>query len=114
MITLYADKNMGKKFRDRIKQRRQELGLSLRKVCETVKNEDGKPISVSYLNDIEQGHRKPPSASIVAQLATALDLPKDELLDLADKPDPEIEEAMKNPETRKQIAELYRKYVKGN
>lgn len=94
-ITLYANKDMGHNpFAQKIKKQRQDLGLSLRKVCEDVKNEDGKAISVSYLNDIEQGHRNPPSGKIIVRLAKALNLDDQELLSLAGKADPVIEDAV--------------------
>ena len=92
MITLYAYKDMSHEFGNKIKKQRLHLGLSLRKVCESVCNEEGKPISVSYLNDIEQGYRKPPTGKIVVQLATILKIDPQELLNLAGKVDPVIED----------------------
>ncbi len=90
---------------NKIKQKRRELKLSLFKVCEKVINEETKkPISVSYLNDIEQGYRLKPAGSIVVQIADALGLNRDELLGLADKADPELEKGLKNPK----LAELFR------
>ncbi|MDD5109412.1 MAG: helix-turn-helix transcriptional regulator [Candidatus Omnitrophica bacterium] len=83
---------MGNEFGNKIKKKRIHLELSLRKVCESVCNEDGKPISVSYLNDIEQGYRKPPTGKIVIQLATTLKIDPQELLNLAGKADPIIED----------------------
>jgi transcriptional regulator with XRE-family HTH domain len=85
---------MSNEFARKIKQQRQHLDLSLRKVCEAVRNEEGKPISVSYLNDIEQGYRKPPGGKIVVQLAEVLKLDPQELLNLAGKVDPAIEDAV--------------------
>jgi len=85
---------MGTAFGRRIKDQRNHLDLSLRKVCEAVLNEDGKRISVSYLNDIEQGHRNPPGGKIIVQLAGVLQLDVHELLNLAGKVDPMIEEVM--------------------
>jgi transcriptional regulator with XRE-family HTH domain len=94
-LTLYAYDYMGHNpFAQKIKKQRQDLGLSLRKVCEDVLNEDGKKISVSYLNDIEQGHRNPPSGKIIIQLAKVLNLDAPELLSLAGKADPVIEDAI--------------------
>lgn len=97
---------MQNEFGKKIKKKRLHLGLSLKRVCESVNNEDGKPISVSYLNDIEQGYRNPPSGHIVVQLAKKLELNSQDLLNLAGKVDPLIEEAAsKKPE----MALLYRK-----
>ncbi|MHB8155075.1 MAG: helix-turn-helix domain-containing protein [Candidatus Omnitrophota bacterium] len=85
---------MNNEFGNKIKKQRLHLELSLRKVCESVCNEDGKPISVSYLNDIEQGYRKPPTGKIVIQLATILKIDPQELLNLAGKVDPVIEDTV--------------------
>lgn len=85
---------MENEFGSCIKKRRLQLELSLRKVCEVVRNEDGKPISVSYLNDIEQGRRNPPSGKIVVQLAEVLQLDCQNLLNLSGKVNPAIEDAV--------------------
>jgi len=100
---------MGSAFGRRIKQRRRELDRSLRKVCQDVLNEDGKPISVSYLNDIEQGYRNPPNGKIIVQLAKALQLDEQALLGLAGRPDPLIEEAMSKD---RRVGMLFRKIAK--
>ncbi len=97
---------MGSTFSRRIKQRRRELGLSLRRVCQDVRGEENKPISVSYLNDIEQGYRKPPSGRIVTQIAKVLQLDEHELLTLAGKPDPIIEEAASK---NQRVGKLFRR-----
>ena len=97
---------MVNEFGKKIKEKRLQVGASLRKVCESVLNEDGKPISVSYLNDIEQGYRNPPGGRIIVQLAEKLGLNAHDLLNLAGKVDPLIEDmASKEPE----IAVLYRR-----
>jgi transcriptional regulator with XRE-family HTH domain len=93
-------------FGKKIKEQRLRLGLSLRKVCESVLNEDGKSISVSYLNDIEQGHRKPPGGRIIIQLAEVLKLNSQELLNLAGKVDPFIEDAVSK---EAEVAVLFRR-----
>ena len=93
-ITLYANGDMGNEFGSKIKKQRLHLELSLRKVCEVVCNEDGKHISVSYLNDIEQGYRNPPNGKIIVQLAEILKLNPQELLNLAGKVDPVIEDVV--------------------
>ncbi len=95
---------MGKDFGSLIKIKRLEKSLSLKKLCLQVKREDGQPISVSYLNDIEQGRRNPPEGLIVVQIAEALGLDKDELLKLAGKPAPDLEKAIRNPK----MAALFR------
>lgn len=85
---------MRNEFGSKIKAKRLQLGLSLRKVCAVVNNDEGNPISVSYLNDIEQERRKPPSGKIVVQLAEVLGLGSQDLLNLAGKVNPAIEEAV--------------------
>jgi len=85
---------MENEFGSKIKKKRLQLELSLRKVCEVVRNEKGDAISVSYLNDIEQGRRNPPSGKIVVQLAVVLKLDPHDLLNLAGKVNPAIEDAV--------------------
>lgn len=95
-----------KKLGEIIKAQRKQLGLSLKKVCEGVINDETKkPISVSYLNDIEQGYRLKPSGSILVQIADVLKLDKDLLLGIADQADPALEKDLKNPE----LVALFRK-----
>ena len=98
---------MAAKFGSYIKKIRTDKGLSLRKICDLVKNDKGKTISVSYLNDIEQGYRNPPGGSIVVQIAKALGEEKEMLLKLAGKPDPELEKAIRDPK----MAMLFRKVL---
>ena len=76
----------------------------MKKVCLEVKREDGQPISVSYLNDIEQGRRNPPEGYIVVQLAKVLGLDEDKLLGMAGKPAPDLEDEIRNPK----MAALFR------
>ena len=99
-----------KTFGQTIKGKRKSLGLSLRQVREKVFNDKGGAISVSYLNDIEQERRNPPSGSIIVQLAKVLDINKYELLMMADKVDPELEQYMNIPEH----VELFRKIIGRN
>ncbi len=82
---------MANQFGTKRKKRRLELDLSLRKVRERVLNDRGEKISVSYRNDTEQGYRNPPNGKIVVQLAKALDLDEQELLNVAGKVHPIIE-----------------------
>jgi len=96
---------MSNEFGKKIKQERLNLDLSLRKVCEAVVGDKGKPISVSYLNDIEQGYRNPPDNKIIIQLAKVLKLEPQELLNLAGKVHPIIEDVSKKTE----VGVLFRK-----
>jgi hypothetical protein len=43
--------------------------LILKAVAARVLNDDGKPMSQPYLNDIEHGHKGPPSDGMIRQLA---------------------------------------------
>lgn len=70
-----------KAFGDIIAAARKKLGMSQRELAAKVIKEDGQPISVQYLNDIEHGRRNPPSSEhLMAQLAKALELSKDQLM----------------------------------
>lgn len=64
---------------------RKARGMGLRELAEKVKKEDGDPISLQYLNDIEHGRRNPPTEPMIRQLAKALAIPEqvDYLLMLA-------------------------------
>jgi transcriptional regulator with XRE-family HTH domain len=48
---------------------------TLKELAARVLKEDGKPISVAYLNDIERARRNPSSDHLLQQFAAALDLP---------------------------------------
>jgi transcriptional regulator with XRE-family HTH domain len=70
-----------KAFGDTIAAARKKLGMSQRELAAKILKEDGLPISVQYLNDIEHGRRNPPSSEhLMAQLARALNLPKNQLM----------------------------------
>lgn len=74
-----------------IKKLRLENNYSLRGLAQKIIKDDGKPLSSSYLNDIEKGRRNPPSAYIVKQLARLLKVDVDSLLRKAGKTAPEVE-----------------------
>ena len=55
--------------------------MSQRELAAKIKKEDGQPISMQYLNDIEHGRRKPPTSEhLMEQFAKALHLRKDRLM----------------------------------
>ncbi|MGI4765522.1 MAG: helix-turn-helix domain-containing protein, partial [Janthinobacterium lividum] len=61
-------------FGSYVSKRRKELGLSQKDMAGLVlREEDLKPISPQYLNDIERDRRKPSSDHLVRQFASALD-----------------------------------------
>jgi transcriptional regulator with XRE-family HTH domain len=53
---------------------RKRAGYNLREMALLVKKEDDTPISFSYLCDIENDRRNPPSDHIINQLAAVLDV----------------------------------------
>ena len=60
-------------FGSYVSKRRKELGLSQKDMAGLVlREEDLKPISPQYLNDIERDRRKPSSDHLVRQFASAL------------------------------------------
>ena len=66
-----------------ISSARKSKGWSLRDLAERVLREDGTPISVQYLNDIEHDRRSPSSDRMVRQFAEALGISGDWLYYLA-------------------------------
>ena len=58
---------------------RKRRGLILKAVAARVLKDDGKPMSQPYLNDIELGHRGPPSDGMIRQLARVLGVELDVL-----------------------------------
>lgn len=48
---------------------------TLKELAAKILKEDGTPISVPYLNDIEHDRRQPSSDHLIEQFATALELP---------------------------------------
>lgn len=53
---------------------REKDGHSLASLARAVKNAEGKPMSLGYLSDLENGKREP-SAAITKRLAQALNVP---------------------------------------
>ena len=66
-------------FGEFIAKRRKKLDLTQKQVAAGIKQDDGKPISVQYLNDIEHGRRGAPPDYVIAQLARLLHLQLDVL-----------------------------------
>lgn len=86
--------NIPESFGEELKRLRLDKDLSLRQLASKIIKEDGKPISPSYLNDIEKNNRIP-SAVIVEKLARALEYDSDKLLALAQKIPPDAEKILK-------------------
>jgi transcriptional regulator with XRE-family HTH domain len=64
-------------FGDFIAQHRTDQGLTQKEFAARIKQDDGKPLSVQYLNDIEHGRRGAPPDYVIKQLAKALRLESD-------------------------------------
>lgn len=62
-----------------ISRRRKELELTQKEIAARIKQDDGKPLSVQYLNDIEHERRGAPPDYIIQQLARVLRLDLDVL-----------------------------------
>lgn len=63
-----------------ISEARKKAGLSQRDLASRILKEDGTPISLPYLNDIEHGRRNPPSPPLLRQFAAALNISYEYLL----------------------------------
>lgn len=55
-----------------IVQARKEAGLTQKQLAALIKKEDGEPISIAYVNDIEHGRRNRPSDYLIEQFAQVL------------------------------------------
>jgi transcriptional regulator with XRE-family HTH domain len=63
-----------------IKDARKRAGLSLKDLSARILKEDGTPISIPYLNDIERDRRNPPSPALLRQFAAVLGVSFEHLL----------------------------------
>jgi len=61
-----------KHFGEVLAEARKQRGLTLKAVAPRVVKDDGVPMSDAYLNDIELGHKGPPSDAMLRQLARVL------------------------------------------
>jgi transcriptional regulator with XRE-family HTH domain len=61
-----------KSFGEVLVEARKRKGLTLKTVAAQVLKDDGKPMSSVYLNDIELGHKGPPSSAMIRQFAEIL------------------------------------------
>ena len=67
-----------------IAKARRDLGLSQKELAARImKEEDGRPISPQYLNDIEHDRRSPSSGHLIRQFSGILKIPEDYLFALA-------------------------------
>jgi transcriptional regulator with XRE-family HTH domain len=99
-------------FGEVIAAERKRKRWSLRELSEKVCNEDGKPVSPQYLNDIEHG-RRIPAEDIIEQLAKALGVPNDVLFQLARRLPPDIANMKLPSKAIEKAYQAFRKSVKG-
>jgi transcriptional regulator with XRE-family HTH domain len=62
-------------FGEYIAARRKALKLTQKDMSVQIKKGDGIHISMQYLNDVENGRRKPPSDQIIEQIGAILGIP---------------------------------------
>lgn len=62
---------------------RKRAGLTLKEVAAQVRKEDGIPVSLTYLNDVEHDRRPAPAPHLLRQLADVLHLSYEYLLFLS-------------------------------
>lgn len=75
---------MADTFGSFIVNRRKSLGISQKDLAGRImREEDGKPISPQYLNDIERDRRSPTSEHLIAQFAQVLTVEPEYLFYLA-------------------------------
>ncbi len=97
---------------DIISTGRKRAGLTLKEVAAGVMKEDGVPISISYLNDVEHNRRPAPSPHLLKQLADTLRLSYEYLLFLAgDLPD-DLQDGTYTPEAVEAAFQAFRRTLK--
>jgi len=97
---------------DIISTGRKRAGLTLKEVAAQVVKEDGTPISLSYLNDVEHNRRPAPSPHLLKQLADTLHLSYEYLLFLAgDLPD-DLQDDSYTPEAVEAAFQAFRRTLK--
>lgn len=91
---------------------RKAKSMGLRELAEKIRKDDGEPISVQYLNDIEHGRRNPPTEAMIRQLAKALGFSEvDYLLMLANNL-PEQDQKLIRSSDPRQVAEALQAFRK--
>jgi transcriptional regulator with XRE-family HTH domain len=104
-------------FGELISATRKSLAMSQREFAAKIKKEDGQPISMQYLNDIEHGRRNPPTSEhLMEQFAKALHLPKDRLMVTAGYLPSDIVEPIKrlsrtDPDKAETVLRAFRRHL---
>jgi transcriptional regulator with XRE-family HTH domain len=94
----------GIRFGEEIARLRKKKRYSIREFAKKVMKEDGEPMSASYLCDIEQGRKKPPSLEVIRRMAELLGAKVDDLVVLARRTPPDIKEIVQgSPEVRRML-----------
>lgn len=90
---------MSTTFGTYVSARRKELGISQKDLAAKImREEDGKPISPQYLNDIERDRRQPSSDHMIDQFTNALQAEEDYMYFLAGKLPLDIRQDNPTPE----------------
>jgi transcriptional regulator with XRE-family HTH domain len=79
----------------RLRKKRQQ---TIRELASKVILKEGRPMSASYLCDIEQGRKNPPGLDVIRRMAELLDGDLDRLLRLAQRTPPDIQEIVQENE----------------
>lgn len=100
----------GPTFGSYIVSQRKAKGISQKDLAARIhREEDGKPISPQYLNDIERDRRNPTSDHIINQFAEALEASPEYLFYLAGTLPQYARDASVTPEQATQIISAFRK-----
>lgn len=91
---------------------RKRAGLTLKELAAQVLKEDGTPISLSYLNDVEHDRRPAPSPYLLRQVATALHLSYEYLLFLARDLPEDLYDGSYTPEAVEAAFQAFRQALK--
>ncbi len=92
---------------------RKRAGLTLKDLAACVLKEDGTPVSLSYLNDVEHDRRPAPSPRLLKQIAATLHLSYEYLLFIAgDLPDDLREDGTYTPEDVEAAFQAFRKTLR--
>ena len=102
---------MTETFGSFIVKRRKELGLSQKELAQRIlREEDSKPISPQYLNDIERDRRNPTSDHLIHQFASSLQIEPEYLFYLAGTLPTDVREAGIR---REKVVELFQAFRRG-
>jgi transcriptional regulator with XRE-family HTH domain len=101
-----------KTFGEVIAEARKKAKLTQRELAARIKNEDGRPISAPYLNDLEHNLRHPPRGHLLEEFAKQLDLDADLLYFLSGRMPRDIEPANANEEQVRSAYRAFRRELK--